>query len=127
MYSKNFLWENIPMDSEEIAELVDGFMDKLVWEFGQLSKELVVNAEGAAEEVKILGLSQEEAPYLIFNLADPMGTIGISQERCRTHVKDVFDILNGLDLEEEKLARIMIHKGLRELHSEIGSLFSSDD
>ena len=115
------------MDAEEIMGLVDEFIGQLKGEFVQLSRELTVNAEGAAEEVEILGLSQEEAPYLIFNLADPMGTIGASQERCRAHTKDIFDIFEGMDSEEEALARSMIMERLHELHSEINSLFFSAD
>ena len=113
------------MDAEEIAELVDEFMDKLVSELNQLHKEIAANAEGAEREVKDLGLSQEDAPHLIFDLADPMGSIEASQGRCRMHVSDVFDILEGLDPDEEQLARTMIREELRELHSEIDSLFSS--
>lgn len=115
------------MDAEEIAELVDGFIDQLAWEFSQLGKEITAHAEDAGREVQALGLSQEEAPRLVFDLADPMGSIETSQERCRRHVSNIFDILGGLDSEEEKLARILIHKGLRELHSEINSLFSPND
>lgn len=115
------------MDAEEIAELVDGFMDQLAQEFNQLGKEITANAEDAGREVQALGLSQEEAPRLVFDLANPIGSIETSQERCRMHVSTIFDILDGLDPEEEKLARILIHKGLRELHWEINSLFSSNE
>jgi len=114
------------MDAEEIEELVDGFMDQLAWEFNQLGKEITENAEDAGKEVEAFGLSQEEMPRLVFDIADPMGSIEISQGRCRAHVNNIFNILDGLDPEEEKLARMMIHKGLRELHLEISSLFSSD-
>lgn len=115
------------MDAEEIAELVDGFMDQLVSEFNQLGKEITANAEDAGREVQALGLSQEDVPRLIFDLADPIRSIETSQERCRMHVGNIFDILDGLDPEEEELARILIHKGLRELHSELNSLFSPND
>lgn len=115
------------MDAEEIAELVNGFMDQLASEFGKLGKEITENAEDAGREVEAMGLSQEDVPRLVFDIADPMGSIETSQKRCGIHVNDIFDILNRLDPEEEKLARIMIHQGLRQLHSEINSLFFSDD
>jgi len=114
------------MDAEEIAELIHGFMDQLAWEFNQLGKEITENAEDAGKEVQAMGLSREDAPRLVFDLADPMASIETSQERCRAHVNNIFGILDSLDPEEEKLARALIHEGLRELHSEIGSLFSSD-
>lgn len=115
------------MDTEDITELVDEFIDQLKGEFAELSKELAVNAQGAAQEAGILGLSQEDAPYLIFNLADPMGTIQMSQERCRAHMNDIFDICQNMDPEEETLARTMIIKRIHELHAEINSLFFSAD
>lgn len=124
---KNLLEEDSSMDIEDITELVDEFIDQLKQEFAELSRQLTVNAEGAAEEVEILGLSQEEAPYLVFNLADPMETIKISQERCRVHTRYIFDMCEGMDPEEETLARAMIAERLRELHAEIHSLFSSTD
>lgn len=115
------------MDAEEIVELVDGFIDQLALEFSKLGKEIIENAKNARKEVQTLGLSQEDAPRLVFDLANPIGSIETSQEQCRMQVGNIFDILDGLDPEEEKLARMLIHKGLRELHSEINSLFSSDD
>lgn len=118
---------NAKMNTEEIAELVDGFIDQLAWEFNQLGKEITAHVEDAGREVQALGLSQEEAPRLVFDLANPMGSIQTSQERCRRHMSNISNILDGLDPEEEKLARILIHKGLRELHSEINSLFSPND
>lgn len=115
------------MDTEDITELVDEFIDQLKREFTELNRELVINAEEATEEVEILGLSQEDAPYLIFNLADPMGTIQMSQERCRVHARHIFHICEGMDPEEETLAQVMIIKRLRELYAEIDFLFSSAD
>lgn len=115
------------MDAEEIEELVDGFMDQLIDEFDQLGKEITENGENARREVKAMGLSQEDAPRLVFDLADHIGSIQTSQERCRVHVKDIFHILNDLDPEEEKLARVMIIERLHEFHSQLNSLFSPDD
>ena len=115
------------MDAEKIIELVDGFVDQLKCELVQLSKNFALNAEGAVEEAKMLGLSQEEAPYLIFNLADPMGAIESSQKQCLAHTNHMFDICQGMDPEEETFARTMIVQRLRELHEEINFLFSSAD
>ncbi len=111
----------------DIEELVDGFMDQLVSEFNQLGKEITVSAKHAGEEIEAMGLSQEDLPRLIFNLVDPMGRIVASQERCRMHMGNIFDILDSLDPEEEKLARTMIREKLHEFHSEIGSLFFPND
>lgn len=114
------------MDAEEIGELVDGFMDQLVSEFNQLGKEITASAEHAGEEIEAMGLSREDVPQLVFDLVDPLGRIVASQERCRMHVDNIFGILDGLDPEEERLARAMIRERLHEFHSEVSSLFFSD-
>lgn len=124
-YLKSSFWGAINMDAEKIVEWVDGFMDQLTEEFNQLGKEITANAEHAVREVEALGLSQEDAPRLVFDIADPMGSIQTSQERCQTHVGNIFDVFERLDPEEERLARIMIRERLCEFHSEISSLFSS--
>ena len=111
----------------DIEELVDGFMDQLVSEFNQLGKEITASAKHAGEEIEAMGLSQEDMPHLVFDLADPMGRIAASQERCRMHMGNIFDILDSLDPEEEKLARTMIREKLYEFHSEINSLFFPND
>ena len=115
------------MDAEDIEELVDGFIDQLVSEFNQLGKEIAESAKHAGEEIEAMGLSQEDMPRLVFDLADSMGRIAASQDRCRMHVGNIFDILDGLDPEEEKLARAMIHEALHEFHSEINFLFFPND
>lgn len=115
------------MDAEHITELVDGFIDQLREEFVQLSQELAVNVQKATQEVEMLGFSQEEAPDLLLNLADPMGSVEARREQCRMHANNIFGICEGMDPEEETLAHAMILERLRDLYEEIISLFSSQN
>lgn len=115
------------MDHERIERLVDKFIEQLEEEFAHLGNEITQNAEGAMREMGMLGLSQEDFPGLVFNLADPMGTIAAIQERCRVHTKNLFYMIESFDPDEEKKARIMIIDKLQQIHSYISSLFSGDD
>ena len=116
------------MDIEKIEELVDDFIKKLAGEFDQLRTTIDTNQEAAREELKCLGLSEQDAPRLLFDLVDPMGAVEASKERCSVHNNNnMFDILDRLDPEEEAYARRMIGQGLREMHAELNRFFSSDD
>ncbi len=115
------------MDIEKIEELVDDFIEDLAGEFNQLKTTIDTNQVTACEELKLLGLSEQDAPRLFFDLVDPMGTIEASKERCKAHNDHMFDLLERLDPEEEAYARGMISQRLREMHAELSRFFSSDD
>ena len=115
------------MDIEKIEELVDDFIEKLAGEFDQLRTTIDTNQEAAREELQALGLSEQDAPRLLFDLVDPMGSVDASRERCKAHNDDMFDILDRLDPEEETYARRMIGQRLKDMHADLNKFFSSSN
>ena len=116
------------MDIEKIQRLVDGYIGELAAEFGRYSQEMVASAEGIKKEIDEMQLPKE----LFFNLWDPQVIFQTSKTLCTLHTDHIFLILQGLDDEEELVARHMIAARLRGIVDDLmsgmsGSADSSDE
>ena len=111
------------MDTEKIKQLVDGYIEELKSEFARYAQEMVASGEGAQEEIDDIGLPED----LFIDLWDPQAILDVSKTACSLYTERIFQILDGMDPEEELEARKMIHQKLRDLHDELSSAQGGDD
>ncbi|GEM_PF-2629384 len=108
------------MDIEKIKQIVDGYIQELALEFGRYAKEMVSSAEGVEEEISGMGLPED----MFVTLWDPQAIFYVSKAACTLHTERIFQLLEGMDPEEEQAARKMI---ARRLHGIVDDLTSSMD
>lgn len=111
------------MDTGKIKQLVDGYIEELRSEFARYAQEMVTSGEGAQEEIDDIGLLED----LFMDLWDPQEILRVSKTACSLYTEHIFQILDGMDPEEELEARKMIHQKLRDLHDELSSAQGGDD
>jgi len=102
------------MDIEKIRRIVDGYIEELKAEFARYAQNMVESAEGAEEEIEDMGLPRE----MFFFLWDPQDIFYVSKAACTLHTDRIFQLLEGMDPEDEKTARGMIAGRLRVLVNE---------
>ena len=102
------------MEIEKIREIVDGYIEELKAEFARYARDMVKSAEDVEEEIEDIGLPQD----MFISLWDPQAIFYVSRQACTLHTERIFQLLEGMDPEDEQIAREMIARRLRVLVSE---------
>ena len=105
------------MDIEKIKRIVDGYIQELAFEFSRYAKEMVASAEGVEEEIDDMGLPKE----MFAALWDPQTIFYVSKAACTLHTERIFQLLEGMDPEEEMTARKMITQRLHGIVDDLSS------
>ncbi len=105
------------MDTKKIERIVDGYIKDLAIEFGRYAKEMVSSAEGVEEEIDDMGLPKD----MFAILWDPQEIFCVSKAACTLHTDRIFQLLEGMDPEEEMAARRMISERLHRIVDELSS------
>ncbi|MDP3778729.1 MAG: hypothetical protein Q8R30_01605 [bacterium] len=105
------------MDTEKIKRIVDGYIAELAAEFGRYAKEMVSSAEGVEKEIDDMCLPKD----MFAILWDPQAILYVSKAACTLHTERIFQLLEGMDPEEEQAARRMIAQKLHGIVDELSS------
>lgn len=109
------------MDRENIQRIADQFIRKIIAEMVNMREGMIESVEGAVEEVEALGLSQNEASFLIWQVADVESMMHDTKRRFEQQTNRMVEALSTLEPDEEQEARRIIREQLVKIYTDLTS------